>query len=305
MDRNNQNAFDPQLFSEGAGAGTPAAGISATGVNAQSPAAQHTGEPGRDVLYGVQNDAPGGQDAAAEAETTKGTDPEAAFEALIRGEYKQQYDRRVRETVQKRLRSAQAELQRYRSLRPSLEILAKRYDVDAGDAAALGRAIETDDENYAAEAQETGLPPAALRRIHRVERENAALREQDARRRIREDAAAWERQAAEALREYPEMDLEAAVGDERFRSLLRAGADVGGAYMALHHREILPDLLRQAAEKAREQTENAIRAGRSRPAENGAAGSGGPTVKRDVTLMSRADRDEIVRRVARGERIRF
>ena len=84
-------------------------------------------------------------------------DRNAEFEKLIKGEYKDLYDARVKETVQKRLKSTKETVDKYNSLTPMLETLGKKYGVDSTDAEALIKAIDEDDSFYEQEALEKGI----------------------------------------------------------------------------------------------------------------------------------------------------
>ena len=119
------------------------------------------------------------------------------------------------------------------------------------------------------------------------------------------DAARWQAQAAEAAEAFPGLDLRAELRDPRFGRLLLGGFDVATAYVALHHRELIPQVMRYAAEEAGLAAAEAIREGRARPAENGAQGASAAPVRPDVRAMSRAQREELIARARRGEKVRL
>ena len=77
------------------------------------------------------------------------------------------------------------------------------------------------------------------------------------------------------------------------------------AYEVLHKDEIIPAAMQFTAKTVESKLAKKIAAGGQRPAENG-MGSGSPAVvKSDPSQWTRADREEIRRRVARGEKIRL
>lgn len=60
-----------------------------------------------------------------------------------------------------------------------------------------------------------------------------------------------------------------------------------------------------AAQTIESKVAKSIAANGARPTENGTGAQSAAVVKSDVSQLTRADRDEIRRRVARGEKIRF
>ena len=306
------NTFIPmlslQLFAEGgAGDGGTAQG---QGVTA-GVASQHTkgvSNPLADVKYGIQEEiAPvaGVQTVATEAQT----DPEAEFEALIKGQYKAQYDARMQDTIQKRLKGTKETVDKYNALQPVLETLAKKHGVDATDIEALQKAIEADDYYFEEEALEKGITVQQLKEIRSMERENADLRRQMQEQQTQENAnklyASWMNQAEEAKKVYPSFDLRAEMENPKFVDLLRSNIDVRTAYEVLHKDEIIPAAMQFTAKTVESKIAKKIAANGARPSENGMSSNSAAVVKSDVSQLSKADREEIIRRVARGEKIRF
>lgn len=298
-----------QLFAEGA-AGDGGAAMGSTGVTAPAAGVRKgvKNNPLADVKYGVQSkeDAP----AAEVQQTTEAKpDPSAEFDRLIKGEFKEQYNARVQDIVRKRLESVNETAQKYTALIPSLEILAQKYGVDPADSAALAKAIEEDDSFFSAEALEKGVSVEELRRIRKIERENAAYRAEKEAQGRKEHAekqyAAWMQQAEQAKAMYPQLNLETEVKNPQFMRLLSAGIDVGSAYLVIHKDEIIPAAMQHVAQSVEQKLVGKITSDGNRPVENGVKAPGGAVVKNDVTQLSKLDRAEINRRVARGERISF
>ena len=308
--------LDLQLFAEGAGGGDGGTGSEgATGVSATVAGSQTKGvknNPLANVRYGIQ---PTTEEASEEeppvAEETKTTEEDrgAKFDALIKGEYKDLYDARMQETIQKRLKSSKETVDKYNELAPIVDILAKKYGVDASDIKALNRAIEEDDSYFEDEALERGLTVEQLKEVRKIERENAELKRQMQERTRKESAdmqyAKWMEQAAEAKKLYPELNFEREVNNPAFRQLLMSGIDVGSAYLVVHKDEIIPAAMRHTAKTVEQKLTNKMIAGGARPSENGNSSQGATVVKSDVSQLSRADRQEIIRRVQRGEKIVF
>lgn len=296
-----------QLFAEGgAGDGGTAQG---QGVTAGAASQQTKGvkNPLADVKYGVQPvEAP-----AAEVQQTTVAPPDrnAEFERLIKGEYKDLYDARVQDTVQKRLKSSKETVDKFTALAPTLELLGKKYGVDHTDIAALTQAIEADDSYYEQEAMEAGMTVKQLKDFKQMQRENADLKRQMEDQQKQENAskiyAGWMQQAEEAKKVYPGFDLRAEMNNPKFVELLRSNIDVRTAYEVTHKDEIISGAMQFTAKTVESKIAKKIAAGGNRPTENGMSSGSAAVVKSDVSQLSRQDRDEIRRRVARGEKIVF
>lgn len=297
-----------QLFAEGGEGGTGAEGAMAEGVPATPKTAKN---PLADVKYGIQEeDVPHAE--VQEPERTDGSDGvdlDAEFEELIKGKYKEAYGKRMQDTVKDRLKGTKETVDRYNELAPTIEALARKYGVDVNDIKALNKAIEADDSYYEQEAMDKGLTVEQLKNIKRMERENADLKRQMQEQSVRENAnrlyASWMNQS-DALKEvYPSFDLSVEMQNPRFTDLLKNNIDLRTAYEVLHKDEIIPAAMRFTAENVEQKLTNKIIANGNRPVENGMSQQSSVTVKSDVSQLSKEDRAEIIRRVARGEKIRF
>lgn len=130
--------------------------------------------------------------------------------------------------------------------------------------------------------------------------------EQSMRRAAEETAARWSREADELTAQCPDFDLGAALNDDRFCALLRAGIDVRTAWFALHAQALLETACLRAGRSAEQRVAEHIRARGLRPSENGlGSGGAGIVVRPDVSRMSRADRAELAARAERGERVKL
>ena len=308
-----------QLFGEGAAAGgdggTGAEGTQGVSEVAALPQTKSRKiNPLADTKYGIQDDdaqVANVQTKVTDADgiTTETVDRNAEFEKLIKGEYKDLYDARVQDTIQKRLKSTKETVEKYNSLSPTLEMLSKKYGVDASDIDALNKAIQEDDSYYEEEAMEKGITVQQLKEIRRMERENADLKRQMEEQSLKENAsklyASWMNQAEQLKLVYPSFDLETETNNPKFVELLRANVDVRTAYEVIHNGEIIPAAMQFTAQTVERKLANKIMANGARPAENGMNSQSAAVVKSDVSQLSKADRQEIARRVARGEKIRF
>lgn len=311
MDKFNINSFmlNLQLFAEGGDGGT-ATGES--GVTGEAAVPQTKGEkknPLANVKYGKQDDAP-----AAEVTNDGGAqlarpDRQAEFDNLRKGEYKDLFDAWANDTIQKRLRNTKETVDRYNELTPTLDMLAKKYGVEANDIKALNKAIQDDDSYYENEALEMGVSVQQLKEIRKMERENAelkrAMQEQESKENANRLYQQWMQQEQEIKQVYPSFALEAEMADPQFQQLLRSGVDMKTAYEVIHKDEIIPAAMQFTAKTVEQKLANKIMANGARPAENGMSQASASLVKSDVSQLSKADRAEIIRRVQRGEKIRF
>ena len=295
-----------QLFAEGAGDGGTAQGQGVTAGAASQQTKGAKSNPLAEVKYGIQEEA---APAAEVQETVAQPDPEAEFEKLIKGQYKAQYDARMQDTIQKRLKGTKETVDKYNALQPVLEILAKKHGVDASDIGALQKAIEADDSYFEEEALQKGMSVQQLKEWRDIQRENAELKRQQQEQQTKENAnklyAGWMNQAEETKKVYPGFDLKAEMNNPKFMELLKSNIDVRTAYEVLHKDDIIRGAMQFTAQTVESKIAKKIAANGARPAENGMSSGSAAVVKSDVSQLSKADRDEIRRRVARGEKIRF
>ena len=300
-----------QLFAEGAaGAGAGDGGTAeGQGVTEAAALPQTKGaknNPLAGVKYGIQEEtAP-----AAGVQTVATEDRNARFEELIKGEYKDLYDARMQDTIQKRLKSSKETVDKFNALTPTLELLARKYGVkDATDIEALNKAIEEDDSYFEEEALQRGITVEELKKVRAIEKENADLKRQMQEEQKKQNAdklyAKWMQQEQETKQVYPSFDMKAEMQNPRFVDLLRSNVDVRTAYEVVHKDDIISGAMHFTAKTVEQKIANKIAANGARPTENGMSSQSAAVVKSDVSQLSKADRQEIARRVARGEKIRF
>lgn len=305
-----------QLFGEGGDGGAPGAaegGAAEAAVSQVAAGKKTSSNPLANVQYGIQE----GKEAEADAAqvvTPEETPPDRKkeFEKLIKGEYKEQYDERVQAVLNKRFKTQGLLEERQRQMAPIMDILAQKYGVDTTDGIdyeKLRQAIYDDDTYYEEEALQKGIPVAALKEMKRMERENTEFKQAMAERQ-REDAnhKAYEsllKQSDEVKKLYPGFDLATEMDNQNFARLIAANVDARTAYEVVHRDEIQPAMAQYVAQRTAQKIAQNIQSGNTRPTENGAATSGGIVAKTDVSKLTREDRAEIMRRVAKGERIKF
>lgn len=274
------------LFGEGGGASGGAAGASAAegGATQQSAA---------------------GQDA--QQQTT--VDRDAEFERMIKGDYREQYEKRVKSQLDRRFKETDKLKRAAEGSRALHELLAGKYGVDASDVDALFKAAEADTSYYEEEAAQKGLTVEQLRHIKTMERENAALKKAQEERVRQENNqriwARWQQEAEDAKRIYPNFDFNAEVQNEQFSKLLAGGVSVKAAYEAMHMDEIMSGGMQYAAQRAQQQTMDNIRARGMRPREGALGGAPAGSAALDLGKLTREQRAEIAARAKRGEKITF
>lgn len=306
---------------EGAGGGEGTA--SAAPAQQAQPVAKGK-NPLANVVYGKAPDEGSGKPAengipATEPETivTSNTAEarKAEFDRMVKGEWKSEFDSRVQAAINARFkqdRTISERAERLDALAPVLEMLGNKYGIDANDAEALAKAVQEDNSYYEDEAAQKGVTVEQLKRIKALERENAEFRrmneQREAQRRMDDTYSMWMQQGDECKRFYPTFDLRAEVTNAetggRFMGLLQSGIDVKTAYEVIHKDDIIGGAMQYTAQAVQQKVVNDIRARGMRPAENGASGSGATTIRKtDPRTFTRKDREEISRRVMRGERI--
>lgn len=231
------------------------------------------------------------------------------FEDMINGEYKDIYTEKFQEVFNRRFKEAKNNENRLNEVKPVLDILSARYGIEDGDIKKLTEAIENDNRYWEEAAEEAGLTVEQYKRMQMLEREHADMlkmrKQQEQTDRANAQAADWQRQADQVKTKYPDFDIATEMNNPQFRQLLFSGIPVQHAYETLHLDELVNGAAVVAARQAEERTVSKVKAKASRPAENGTSSQGGLVIKSDVSKLTKADRAEIAKRVARGEVIEF
>lgn len=296
-----------QLFADG-GAPSGDGGAEGTGVSAPAAGVHTKGakNPLANVVYGKQESAPVAE-VQKEPEPETKVDIHAEFEKLIKGDYKDAYDKRMQDTIQKRLKGHKETEERLTAMNPLLDLLSARYGVEAADTDGLIKALEADDAFFEKGAMEHDMDAKQYRNLLKLQSENTRLKQQNQEQIEQEQRARqyaiWEQQAEQARTLYPNLDMNVESQNPQFRQLLMAGVDVGSAYMVIHKDDIMAGAMQHTAKTVEQKLANKIAAGNNRPVENGASGQSSVTIKSDPSKWTKADREEVRRRAARGERI--
>lgn len=233
----------------------------------------------------------------------------AEFEKLIKGDYKEFYEERIKDNLSRRFKENAMLKQKNEENNRIVEMLYDRYNVENGDLPALVRALESDDAYLAEEARKRGMSTEDYKYVRRLESENRRYHmlssEYEANLKANRAVEKWYMESKQVQEVYPEFNIFEESKNKSFVSLLKSGIDVKTAYEATHHNEIVARAAGEAARNAEIKATEAIRQRAMRPAENGLSSQSSAIIKSDVSKLSPKERAEIARRVSRGERITF
>lgn len=309
-----EKVMDLHLFD---GAAAPAGGEGSQQAE-QGPANPTGRESLKNVVYGKdpqgqqveptqQNEGSQAPFAGSNEEGTE-ADPSKVFEEMIKGQYKDQFQNKVQSILDRRFKAMNDQQETIAAYESVIEPLMSIYGTE--DMEDLRNAILKDNGKVEQLADEAGMSVEQYLAYQDTMRQNAQYQAAEEERvaqeesdRIYED---WMQQAEELKADYPAFDLEAEVENPAFLDLIKnPNIDIRTAYEALHLQEIMQGTASHVAEAVRQNTVNTIRARGMRPAENGLSEQPGIVRKTDASKLSKADRAEIARRVARGETITF
>lgn len=265
------------------------------------------------VVYGkppsASSDA--GNNRETDVKVTSNTleEKNAAFDALINGEYKDLYSKRVQSIIDRRFKETKTLQEQLESQNPVIDALMRKYNV--ADVKKLPEALDKDQSFWMEQAENAGFPDVeAYKNYVKSEQELKKLKEAQAATEGREKAQnqmrQWIEEGTSMKAVYPDFDLNAEAQNPRFVAMLKSGVPVQTAYEALHIDDIKRGLAVHVAQATEKKVTDNVRAKGARPAENGVSSTNSAiTYKSDVSSLSKADRQEIARRVARGELIDF
>lgn len=280
--------LDLQLFDGAAAAqAAPASAGQATGAKVQGDAAPATGDTAQDAAVQEQQAAPKGK-----------TYTEAELQTILKG----------------RLEEAKGREALLAKLGPIMELVGTKYGMDATDLSsldveALHRKIADDDSLYEAEAERRGVSVEAMKQIGRLERENAAYKQQEAKNAeemlMRSHFGKLAEQVAGMADIYPNVDLATELRNPTFFRLTSpaVGIDVKTAYEIVHKAELESAVVSHAVQQTAQKMANAVQSGAQRPRENGMSDQAATDITNDPRTWTKDYRKQIRERVRRGERI--
>lgn len=253
-----------------------------------------------------------GQDATVEQES---------FDSLINGRYKNDFNQRVEGILKKRLAKSKKDTELIDRIGPALQLIGKNYgmdieDIRKADIDALIQAAMNDNRFYEDIAAQMGLSEDQAKRVYQTEQRNKQLEKQEQERNEeleqRQVFANLVKQGDALKQKYPSFDLDREMQNEEFLKMViptskgGLGIPMENAFYALHKDEIERGAMQYAVQRTAEQISNSIQAGAARPREAGLSsqvGNGSLTV--NPRNLSKEQREEIRKRVQRGEKISF
>ena len=326
-----------QLFADGTGEGgaadsgvtSPAAAGQDTGVNASAVAGQTVEPTQADRLreLGVpesklkrakysQKAAPQKQQETASQAAAAGTQ-EVTEEAkdtakrlswdeiMADPEYNGEMQKVVKAAKEKLKTSAEA----LEKLAPAIQLIAKKYGVDASDYDAVSKAVVDDDAYYEERAMELGVTTDVAKQLDKSEKMMRAAEEQQQKfineQKLMEHIGKLNRQAIELQQKYPDFNLGKELNNPTFARLTAPDLNLPleDAY-ELVHREEIKENIRQAALKASiQQVSNAVQSNKNRP-NNGVSKSSNASVQTfNYQNATKAQREALKARIRSGEKI--
>lgn len=326
-----------QLFADGTGEGgaagsgvtSPAAAGQDTGVNASAVAGQTVEPTQADRLreLGVpesklkrakysQKAAPQrqqettAQDAAAETqeatEETKDTAKRLSWDEIMADpEYNGEMQKVVKAAKEKLKTSAEG----LEKLAPAIQLIAKKYGVDASDYDAISKAVVDDDAYYEERAMELGVTTDVAKQLDKSEKMMRAAEEQQQKfineQKLMEHIGKLNRQAIELQQKYPDFNLGKELNNPTFARLTAPDLNLPleDAY-ELVHREEIKENIRQAALKASiQQVSNAVQSNKNRPNDGVSKSSNASVQTFNYQNATKAQREALKARIRSGEKI--
>lgn len=287
---------------DGASSGAGDGDSSALGVT-NSTAASANGNNLENVVYGKQ---PNDPNSVANAEDAK-----AKYDSYRKGEGKQFIDKDIETAIRRRFKDYNTLKESNTKMQNVMSALATRYGIDANDTDALSKAIADDDSYYEKAADNANMSVEQYKKMMRLEAENAELQriraEEANRAEFNRRYAEWSAQAEGAKTVYPNLDLNAEMQNKDFFDLVNRGIDVKTAFEVIHKDEIINGAVsvtaQRTAQAVQQQTVNNIRTKGLRPNESAGSAQSGFVPKTDPSKWTKKDRQEIERRVMKGDKI--
>lgn len=234
---------------------------------------------------------------------------EAEFEKLIKGEYRDQFEQRIKDNLKRRFKESSSLRQRVSKSDEIINMLKIKYGINEDSLETIADAVKNDNSFLKEEAQKQGIEPDILQKLKTLEYENESMKRQIEdgleERKIRQTVDSWMKDAKVLSEKYPDFDLELEAQNPKFAMLLKAGVDLKTAYYATHHEDIVSRETSEASKMASVKITDSIRARGARPNENGLSDRSTAIIKTDVSKLTPKERAEIAKRVMRGEEISF
>lgn len=288
-----------QLFAEGGGEGAGGEGqnAAASGLDFESefkrqfgsgiaaPKSEAEAAPEPEGKAQVEKD----REAADTPEKDPEKDPDKDFEGLIKGEYKDAFNRRVQGIINERFKNNNAKLaaaeQKAADVMDAFRPYLEKLGLDGSDLEAVRNAAMEDRSNFRSYAVQNNMTvEEAAQKLQ--EQWNAAKQQQQAELQQQAQADAqmqaeeqqrqwkildgWKAEEATLKKTHPEFSLAHEVAtNAEFRKALDAGMSVQFAYRATHYDDDLANVAGAVERQTKINTAQSIAAGMRRPPEGG------------------------------------
>ena len=330
-----------QLFAEGAGASGEGGGEAPTGDNATAAAEQRLRELGvpedrirkRASKVASKMPAPVAETKIAEQKTEEtkvesattednpttedAKDNNVSTKRMSWDEIMKdpEYNKEMQAIIKARLKSANGAEEALGKMAPAIEVMARKYGLDAKnmDYDALAKAINDDDAYYEDKALEMGVSVETAKKVDQMERDNERQKAEEQRtlqeQKIQQHFVKLEQQAEAMKKVFPNFDLRTELKNPAFARMTspNVGISVEDAYYAVHRNEIQTAAMQVTAQKTAEKISNAIASGSRRPNESGTSSQAPSVSTFDYRNASRDQREALKKRIrdaaARGEKL--
>lgn len=290
--------------SSGTGDGT---GTATSGANEGTSSGANNSKDLSKVVYGKQ------PTVAENTSSDTQDDAQSRYNEYRNGEGKDFINKEIENAVKRRFKDHSELKKSNGKMQSVMNAVAMKYGIDPTDTDGILKAVAEDESYYETAADEAGMSVEQYKKMKQLEAENAQLQairqEEDRRKEFDAKYAEWSMQADFARNEYPNLDLNTEMQNKDFFGLLTRGIDVKTAYQVIHQDEIVQSAISTAtqrtAQAVQQQTVNNIRSKGLRPDESAGSSQAGFTFKADPHKWTKADREEIAKRVASGEKIKL
>ena len=256
------------------------------------------------------------QEASEEKKSPEGEPKKKAdLKALLKedAELKAQYDKAIQSQITRRFKDYEGLRERSQAF-DNLSNLVRSAFPDApqdGDANSLFMYLQGKSDLFTEAASQAGMTVEAYRRMQEMEAKNRALlgeqraMQEEARR--QEMYAMWDAQVPEVKAIYPDFDEQEEMLNEetgeRFTTLLSQGWTMLQAYEAIHMHEIMDKTAQAVKKQTAMDTARQIKVGQGDVKESATGKTALSPVGSDLGKMSNKEIEDIIKRVAGGERV--
>ena len=178
-------------------------------------------------------------------------------------------------------------------MQPIIDMMSRKYGVDASDIDALTKAIQDDDSIFQDEAAKKGMSVEQYKEYRKMESDNEymrqALQQLEARQQGERTYQEWMQQGEELKEKYglSDFSFEEETQNPDFCKMLQNGVSVEAAYKAVHFDEMLGGAMAATAKNVSSQVAKNIQARAARPVEGAVNSQPGAIVKANVSQLTK------------------